>query len=186
MARIARPSDVVLRKSDSPPSSADGEGEDQRREIADAELVRHFVAVECEVADHVAERARIGAVGLEQKVLERDRQPEGREQRHEHAGPQAALENAALQSPADGGHDRQHGDERQEGRKAEGVGYREDEEGGEDGEIAVGEIDDPHDAEHQRQAAGEQRVIAAEQHALGDEIDEAHARPRAAARRRPK
>ena len=38
-------------------------------------------------------------------------------------------------------------------------------------EIAVREVDDAHDAEHQRQPAREQRVIAAEQDALRQEID---------------
>ena len=38
----------------------------------------------------------------------------------------------------------------------------------------MGEIDDPHHAEHQRQAAGDQRVIAAEQRALHDLIEPDH------------
>ena len=37
---------------------------------------------------------------------------------------------------------------------------------------AVREVDDAHDAEHERQAAGDQRVIAAEQNALNDLVDE--------------
>ena len=36
------------------------------------------------------------------------------------------------------------------------------------------EIDDPHDAEHERQPAGDQGVVAAEQHALQDLIDQNH------------
>ena len=36
----------------------------------------------------------------------------------------------------------------------------------------MGEVDDAHDAEHERQPAGDQRVIAAEQHALDDLVEE--------------
>ena len=51
----------------------------------------------------------------------------------------------------------------------------------------VRQVDDSHDAEHERQAAGYQRVIAAEQHALDDLVDEDHAgAPCLAPRRRPK
>ena len=45
------------------------------------------------------------------------------------------------------------------------------------GEVAVGEVDDPHDAEHQRQPAGEDRVVPAEEHALDDLVDPGHASP---------
>jgi hypothetical protein len=41
-----------------------------------------------------------------------------------------------------------------------------DQAGAQDREIAVGQIDDPHHPEHERKAAGEQRVIAAEQDAV--------------------
>src|SRR3984885_1951207 len=34
------------------------------------------------------------------------------------------------------------------------------------------EVDDTHDAEHERQAAGDERVIAAEQNALDDLVEE--------------
>src|SRR5207248_6501614 len=61
-----------------------------------------------------------------------------------------------------------------------------EEEGAEDGEIAVCEVDDPHHAEEQRQPGREQRVIAAEEHALHDLVDPDHVAAPFAARRSPK
>ena len=48
---------------------------------------------------------------------------------------------------------------------------REDQEGGEDDEVAMREVDQPHDAEDQRQAGGVERVEPAEQHALDDGVE---------------
>ncbi len=188
VARIARPSEVCLRKRERPPSRATARAKISARDVADAELVRDLQAVEGEVADHVAERTGVRAINFEQHVLERDREAEGRQQRHEHAGAQAALQNPPLQEPADRRHDRHDRDEREERRNAGVVRDREDEECGEHREIAMREIDDAHDAEHQRQAASKQSIIAAEQNALHNEIDHAHAAPRATfpARWRPK
>ena len=45
---------------------------------------------------------------------------------------------------------------------------------GEHGEVAVGEIHDPHHAEHQGKAACEQRVEAAEEDPLDDRVDPLH------------
>jgi hypothetical protein len=42
-------------------------------------------------------------------------------------------------------------------------------------QVAMGEIDQPHDAEHQRQAGSEQRVQPAKQDPLDDGIDPDHA-----------
>ena len=51
------------------------------------------------------------------------------------------------------------------------------EERGEDAEIAVGEVDDAHDAEDERQPGGEERVEPAEQQALEDGVDPRHRSP---------
>ena len=69
------------------------------------------------------------------------------------AGAQAPLEHRALERPAEGGHRRQHDDERDERAPARPVADEERREGAEDREVAVGEVDDPHDAEHQREPA---------------------------------
>ncbi len=48
---------------------------------------------------------------------------------------------------------------------------RQDREGRQHDEVAMREIDQPHDAEDQRQAGGEQRIEAAEQDALDDGVE---------------
>ena len=49
--------------------------------------------------------------------------------------------------------------------------------GGEHDEIAVRDIDEPHDAEDQRQPGGEHGVEPADQHALEDDVDPLHHAP---------
>ena len=44
-----------------------------------------------------------------------------------------------------------------------------------DDQVAMGDIDQPHDAEDQRQAGGEQRIEPADQNALDDDVDPGHA-----------
>ena len=159
----------------------------QRRELADGDVVGDRPTVVGEVADIGRERAGVGAELLEQQVVDDDRQAEGRQHRHQQAAARAALEHGALQPGADQRHRRDDGDEAEEGRDVVAVGEHEQRIGGEDRQAAVREVDDPHDAEHERQAAGDQRVIAAEQHALDDLVDEDHAgAPCSAPRRRPK
>ena len=68
--------------------------------------------------------------------------------------------------------------------EAERRDQRQDQKRGEDDEVAMGQIDQPHDAEDQRQAGGEQRVEAAEQHALDDGVEPALMRAHARNRRR--
>ena len=58
------------------------------------------------------------------------------------------------------------------GSMSEAVGQNEQSVGRQHRQAAVGEIDDAHDAEHEREPAGDQRVIAAEQHALNDLVEE--------------
>ncbi len=48
------------------------------------------------------------------------------------------------------------------------VAERQRDERGEDRQVAVGEVDEAHHAERQREPGGEQRVEAAEQDALDD------------------
>jgi hypothetical protein len=51
----------------------------------------------------------------------------------------------------------------------------EDEVGAEHDEVAMGEVDEPHDAEDQAEPGGEERVEPAEQDALDDGIEPVHA-----------
>ena len=112
---------------------------------------------------------------LEEQVLDHDGEAERGQQRCEHARAQAALEHRPLQQPAERSHRREDEDER-EPRRDPVVGG-EDPHGkpAEHCEVAVGEVDDPHHAEHQGEAAREQGVVAAEQYALDDLVDPDHA-----------
>ena len=51
-----------------------------------------------------------------------------------------------------------------------------DQVGGEHDQVAMGEVDQAHDAEDEAEARGEQRVEAAEQDALHDGVEPVHAR----------
>ena len=83
-----------------------------------------------------------------------------------------AVEDEALQEVADGEHQRQ-GDEGGERQRQAGEGHqRQDQEGGHGDEVAMGEVDQAHDAEDQREAGSEQRIEAAEQDALDDGVGE--------------
>src|SRR5207302_1811567 len=167
-----------------PDEERDGDAEDEDVELADVDLARQCPAGEAEIAD--VERVDVGAELLEQQVLDHDRETERRQQRHENARAQAPLEQGSLQGPAEDGQRRQH--DRERGERGEPVvRHDEDEERPEDCEVAVGEVDDPHHAEHQRQAAGQQRVVAAEQHPLNDLVEPGHGwLPATAPRRSPK
>ena len=189
VARIWRPACVLERNSCRPPKirTATPSVSAPIAEI-DSWLVICQLAVAIEPA-FCAERANIGREPLLEQVLNDDREPEGRQQRHQQSRAQAALEQRALQHVADQQHHRQHRQDREERRGVPVLEQEEDEVGTEHGEVAVREVDDPHDAEHQRQPAGEQPVEAAEQDALDDVVDprsRVHPLGRAAARSRPR
>ena len=74
VARSMRPSACARRNSCSPPSSDDGDGEDEHVELGDRDLARDRPAVVAERAEVGAERAHVGAEDLEQEVLDHDRQ----------------------------------------------------------------------------------------------------------------
>ena len=84
-----------------------------------------------------------------------------------------AVEQEALQRVAGGEHQR-HRDQRGDGsgRPARPTSARITKAAKHD-EVAMREVDEAHDAEDQRQAGGEERVEAAEQHALDDDVVEA-------------
>ena len=85
--------------------------------------------------------------------------------------PERAVEQHMLQGEADREHHR-HGQQRGEQRiDAEPARQRQDHERRQHDQVAMGEIDQPHDAEDQRQAGGEQRIEAAEQDALDDRVE---------------
>ncbi len=116
--------------------------------------------------------AGVGAVALEQAVLDDDRQAEGHQQDRQNALADGALEQKALQDVA--APERRPGIEDQRDQKrrpAERAGQRQDDEREQHDHVAVRDVDEAHDAERQRQAEREQRIEAADQHALDEEVE---------------
>ena len=174
VARIDAPDQRPVEKGLDAAEQRDRDRHGQRRELADGDVVGERPAVVGEIADIGRERAGVGAEALEQEVVENDRQPEGRQHRHQQPAAGAAFEHQALQRPADQRHRRRNDQEAEKRLDREPVGQNVERVGGEHRQAAVREVDDAHDAEHERQSAGDQRVIAAEQDALEDLVDEDH------------
>ena len=152
-----------------PGDQGDGEQEDHERIDADGDRSD----VEGGEFDRAAgELAGVGAIGLQEAVLDDDRQAEGDEQDRQDALADGPLHEEALQDIARAKGDRQEDQRDQERRPAEDAGQRQDDEREQDDHIAVGDVDEAHDAERQRQAEREQRVEPADQHALDEEVEE--------------
>ena len=109
---------------------------------------------------------RVGAETFEQAVLDDDRQGEGDEDDQKHVLADHTLQQEALQAEAEQEGDREHdqgGDDRikaeQRPQKQQRVARQHD-------EIAMRDVDETHHAGRKRKADGEQRIKAAEHHAL--------------------
>ena len=90
--------------------------------------------------------------------------PKRHEQRRQRPAVEGRLDERPLAEVAEHEEDR-HDDRRTASRRRQ-VEERDDDDrevGGDDGQVAVGQVDRAHDAEQQRQAAGGQRVQPAEQ-----------------------
>src|SRR6185437_14896980 len=94
-------------------------------------------------------------------------------------GPEAAVEQRALQAVADDERAGQDDDERHVRRDADVLEEQVRHVRADERERAVREVDDPHHAEHERQPGGEQCVEPAEQDAVHDRVHPCHAAPRA-------
>jgi hypothetical protein len=118
----------------------------------------------------------VGREHLQQQVLDDDRQPEGDQHRRQRVGAaQREVQHPVLEQPADAEHQRHHHRQRPQRVDGHGVDDRQGDERGHDRQVAVGQVDQPHHPEHQRQPGGEQRVQAAEQQPLDDDVDPGHA-----------
>ncbi|MHC2485918.1 hypothetical protein ACVIKP_007773 [Rhizobium leguminosarum] len=121
--------------------------------------------------------AAIGGKTFEQAVLDDDRQAEGDEQRRQDILAERAVEQEILQAPTDGEHQRhryQGGNKRVE---PECRHQHQDQEGGKHDQVAMGEVDQPHNAEDETEPRCKQRIEPAEQHALENGIKPAHGDP---------
>ena len=93
------------------------------------------------------------------------------------SAPIARLRMMACKQVADREHQRQRDQRGQRQRQAEKRDQRQDQEGRQHDQVAMREVDQPHDAEDQRQSGREQRVEPAEQDALDDHVEERGHRP---------
>jgi len=150
-----------------------GRDEDDHRQHADAETLDDLQAFDLDRA--AGEFARIGGEGFEQRILDDDRQTKRHQKRRQDIGPQRQVEQAALQRIADGEHHRHDHHQAHERVEAQPLGDRQTDERGKHDEVAVGDIDEPHHPEDQRQPAGKERVKPAQQHPLHDRVDPIHA-----------
>ena len=124
-----------------------------------------------------AHEARVGGPQHERQVLERDRQPDRREDLHVVRGVDDRAHHRAVARPADGEAERQRHDERQVGIEAEQRERPEGDVHAEHEELAVGEVHDAHHAEDQREPHRDERVDAAEQERRDDQLgDDVHVR----------
>ena len=153
----------------------DRDAEGERADRRDRQLARDLPARRRDRSGLRAERAVVDREALIQQVLDHDRETERRQQRHEQPRSQAALEQDSLQHVADQQHHRQHRQDREERRRVPVLEQQVDQIRAEHGEVAVGEVDDSHQPEHQRQPAREQPVEPAEHDALNDGVDPGHA-----------
>ena len=117
----------------------------------------------------------VGREGLEQTVLQCDRQPERDQQGRQDIAPQHPVQDMALQQPAEAEHHRGRDQRGKKGMQTGDAADQQDAEGREHDQIAMGQIDQPHDAEDQAETCREQRVKAAQQDALHDRIKPDHA-----------
>ena len=100
-----------------------------------------------------------------------DGQPECDQQRRQQIASQGSIQQHVLQGKSGGEHRRHCQQSRKKRVEPKPRRQRENRESRQYDQIAMGEIDQPHDAEDQRQAGGEQRIQASEQNALDDRAE---------------
>jgi hypothetical protein len=142
------------------------------REQADGESAPEREARSLDAAG--VEPARIGGERLEQRVLDDDGQPEGHQDRGQDASPEQAVEDQHLERVAERGHDGHDEGQGDERIQPERLPHDHREERGQDAEVAVGQVDDAHHPEDEREAGGEERVEPAQQEPLQDGVEPAH------------
>ena len=120
-----------------------------------------------------AETLAVGREHLQQAVLDDDRQAEGDQQRRHDVPAERAVEQNVLQRVAEPEQKRHGQQRRQERIEPQRLCHHQHDERRQHDQVAVGEIDEPHDAEDQRQPGREQRVEPAQHHALQHGVDHA-------------
>ena len=112
---------------------------------------------------------------MQQGILDDDGNAEGDEERRQNVLAQDAIEHDFLQHEAEREHQGQRDQCGQEGRQAKQRDDEQDEICAQHDQIAMREIDQPHDAEDEAQAGCEQRVEPAQENALDNCVEPVHA-----------
>ena len=153
----------------------DGGDEGQQRHRADRQTVaqanRNLFKTTC------LQPLRISGKDFQHAVLQHDGQPERHQQRWQDIPVERSVEQHGLQQIADAEHDNGRKHRRDDDVEAKRIDSHQDGKRAKHHEIAMGEIDQPHDAEDDRQTDGEQRVKSAEKNALYDCVDPDHLEP---------
>ena len=150
--------------------------EGQSRKLADRDVVGERPAVVGEVADRRRKRTRICPEGFKEQVINDDRESEGREHRHKQPATRAALEDEPWQRKTDQRHRRNDQNEAEERINPVPVRKHEKRVGSQDREASMRQVDDPHHGEHEGKAARDHGIVATEQDALKDLVEEDHVR----------
>jgi hypothetical protein len=161
-------SSEVARKELEPRGHGGGGEEDAERQPAHRDAAAELDARGLEALR--AEGARVRREDFQEEVLDDDREAEGHQQRREDVAPERAIQKRTLEHIAQYRHRGHHHGERGVGAPAGAQHQRYATKGGEHDEIAVRDIDQPHDAEGQRQSHGEERVETAQEHALHERV----------------
>ena len=154
-----------------------GDHRDRERELDERQHADRKPAADRDAFDLDRAGVELDAVGGEQfkqPVLDDDREAERHQQRRQQIVAERAVEQAALQRVADDRHHRHDDDERQDRVDAERLHRHQRDIGRQHDQVAVGDVDEPHHAEDQRQPRREHGVEPAEQHALQDGVHPLH------------
>ena len=117
----------------------------------------------------------VGRKTFLKRVLNHDGQPERHQKGRQDVVAERTVQSQFLEPPAQQEHGR-HGDKRREKRiQPDHSDQHENQIAAHHDQIAVGEVHQPHDAEHEAQPGCEQRVKPAEQHTLHNGVDPDHA-----------
>ncbi|MNL44316.1 hypothetical protein D3C87_1668830 [compost metagenome] len=116
----------------------------------------------------------VGAEEFQQHVLHDDRQAERHQQRRQNVRAQRAVEQQPLKQVAETEHQRHHDQQTRQRTEAQMIDHHQRQVRRQHDEVAMGDVDQAHDAEHQRQPHREHRVQATEQHALKQSIEPFH------------
>ena len=121
-------------------------------------------------AQRIGEGARFRTEHTVQAVLDQCAQPHGDQQWQQHARAQGSRKDPLLQQHAASAHHRNCHHDGQPGRPAQ-ADQPQHQESADHGQVTMRQVDDAHDAEHQRKPGCQHGVVAPQQGALNECVD---------------